>query len=62
MKTLTSPFDIAEDLVSIKLPDSEYNQETQTRFDMTDPLHATTYNATQTFDHLGKPKDNDNDK
>jgi hypothetical protein len=62
MKTLQSPFDIAEPLVKINLPEQEYDRVTQMRFDMVDPLQATTYNGTQTFDHQGKPRDADNDK
>ena len=61
MKTQTSPFDIAEDLVTIDLPEDEYNKNTQTRFDIANPILATTWNATQTFDSKGQPRDSDND-
>lgn len=62
MQTLTSPFDIAEDVVTIELPEAEYNNNTQTRFDIANPILATTWNTTQTFDTKGAPKDKDNDK
>ena len=62
MQTLTSPFDIAEDVVTIELPEAEYNNNTQTRFDSSNPVRTITWNATQTFDSKGAPRDSDNDK
>lgn len=61
MNTKISPFDIAEDLLTIELPDSKYNSNTQTRYDVVDPVLAITWHATQTFDNSGKPVDRDND-
>ncbi len=62
MQKLTSPFDIAEDMVKIEIPEAEYDNTTQTRYDMANPVLAITWNATQTYDSYGKPKDSDNDK
>ena len=62
MQTQTSPFDIAEDLVKIELPEAEYDNNTQTRFDISNPTLATTWNATQTFNSNGTPRDSDNDQ
>lgn len=62
MNTKISPFDIAEDLLTIELPDSKYDSKSQKRYDVVDPVLAITWNATQTFDSSGKPKDSDNDK
>ncbi len=62
MEKLTSPLDIAEDIVKIELPEVEYNNNTQTRFDVINPILAVTYNATQTFYNGGKPRDSDNDQ
>jgi hypothetical protein len=61
MQTLTSPFDLAEDLVTIEIPEDEYNNNTQTRFDVADPVLSITWNATQTFNSNGTPRDSDND-
>ena len=57
-----TPFDIAEDVTAIQLPESEYNNNTQTRFDMLNPTLSITRNTTQTFDSKGLPKDRDDDK
>jgi hypothetical protein len=62
MVTKISPFDIAEDLLTIELPESTYDSNTQTRYDVVNPVLAITWSATQTFDSSGKPKDSDNDK
>lgn len=62
MNTKYSPFDIAEDLLTIELPDSKYDSNTQTRYDVVDPILAITWNGTQTFDSSGRPKDSDNDQ
>ena len=62
MQTQTSPFDIAEDLVKIELPEAEYDNNTQTRFDISNPTLAITWNATQTFNSNGTPRDSDNDQ
>ena len=64
MATKLSPYDLAEEVTVLELPENEYNHKTQTRFDVVNPILAatTTYNGTQTFDSKGQPKDNDNDK
>ncbi|MBE0675471.1 MAG: hypothetical protein IH591_12490 [Bacteroidales bacterium] len=62
MDTKISPFDIAEDVLTIELPESEYDNNTQTRYDVVNPVLAITWGQTQTFDINGKPKDSDNDK
>jgi hypothetical protein len=62
MQTKTTPFDIAEDVVTIELPKAEYNFDTQTRFDVVNPILAVTWNTTQTFGTKGEPRDSDNDK
>ena len=62
MTTKISPYDIADDVMTIEIPNNEYNFNTQSRFDVLSTPMATTYNATQTFDMTGKPKDNDHDK
>ena len=62
MKTKISPYDIADDVMTIEIPDNDYNFNTQSRFDVLSTPMATTYNGTQTFDSYGKPKDQDNDK
>lgn len=61
MQTLTSPFDIAEDVTKIEIPETEYNINTQTRFDIANTILAITWNQTQTYDGTGKPRDSDND-
>jgi len=62
MKNLVSPFDLAEDVIAIDLPENEYDSKTQTRYDVVNPVLAITWGQTQTFDIHGKPKDSDNDK
>ena len=62
MKTKISPYDIADDVMTIEIPDNDYNFNTQSRFDIVGTPMASTYNATQTFDMTGKPKDSDHDK
>lgn len=61
MKAKISPYDLAEDVMTIEIPDSDYNFDTQSRFNDLSTSMASTYNATQTFDQWGKPKDRDND-
>jgi hypothetical protein len=62
MATMTSPFDIAEDIFAIDLPEAPYSVIGQTRFGINDPLCATTFNQTQTFNSKGQASDKDNDK
>lgn len=62
MNTKISPFDIAEDVLTIELPESKYDNNAQTRYDVVNPVLAITWGQTQTFDSSGKPKDSDNDK
>lgn len=57
----TSPFDIAEDVVTVELPELNYDKKTQTRYNRFDPVAGTTWNATQTFSSSGQPRDSDND-
>ena len=61
MKKLT-PSDLAVDVLAIGIPDNNYNFGDQTRFSSISPTMGTTWNATQTFDTKGQPKDKDNDK
>lgn len=61
MDTKLSPYDIAEDVVTIEITDEEYNDASQVRFDKITPLNAITWSQTQTFGSGGVPKDKDND-
>ncbi len=54
--------DYAEDCVVVVLPDVDYNERTQVRFDFLTTHMAVTHNATCTYDPWGKPTDNDNDQ
>lgn len=62
MKTKISPYDIADDVMTIEIPDSDYNFNTQSRFDVVNSPMAVTWNTTQTFGTSGQPKDVDNDR
>lgn len=62
MNSKISPFDIAEEVSTIELPDSKYDSINQIRYDVVNPVLAITWGQTQTFDSLGKPKDSDNDQ
>jgi hypothetical protein len=61
-KSTFSPMDYAEDCVVVVLPDVDYNERTQVRFDFLTTHMAVTHNATCTYDPWGKPTDNDNDQ
>ena len=61
MEFKTTPFDIAEDVIKVTLPETDYNSVTQTRFDSSDASMSITWNATQTFNSSGQPTDSDND-
>ncbi|WP_146180616.1 hypothetical protein [Limnohabitans curvus] len=53
--------ELATEPTKINLKEVDYSCETQTRFNIGNEALAITWNATQTFDHNGKPKDSDND-
>ena len=57
-----TPTAIARPKISLNVPDHSYNHETQTVHGDSLVIFATTWNATQTFDSNGRPKDKDNDK
>lgn len=61
MSKLT-PFDLATDVSVVEIPEAEYSSLNQSRFNTISPKMGTTWNATQTFDSKGQPKDKDNDK
>lgn len=59
-----SPFDLAQPIKALQIQDNAYDFLTQTRFDVVNPILASTSTAagTQTFDAYGKPKDSDSDR
>jgi hypothetical protein len=57
-----SPLDLARPQISVHMPKSEYNHQSQSRFVQGEVVLATTWNATQTFNNAGNPSDKDNDK
>ncbi len=62
MKEKLTPSDLAVDIIAVEIPETNYNLIDQTRFSSISPTMGTTWNATQTFDTKGQPKDKDNDK
>ena len=62
--TKISPFELAQHIEVLQIEDNDYNCLSQTRFDVVNPILASTSTSagTQTFDSYGKPKDSDSDK
>ena len=60
-KTVT-PVALGRAKVRVDLPTPTYSHERQASLRPTGRIYMTTYNATQTFDIKGNPKDSDNDK
>lgn len=53
--------ELATEPTKINLKEADYSCANQTRFNIGNEALAMTFNATQTFDHKGKPSDNDHD-
>lgn len=56
------PSDLAKPKVKLDVSRQVYDHRTQTSIGDSSIVFAITWNATQTFDHKGNPKDSDNDK
>jgi hypothetical protein len=60
--TLASPKSLSVRPLGVTIPSSTYRHNEQRRFDSSNQPMMITFNATQTFDGSGRPKDSDNDK
>lgn len=58
---MLTPFSFMQAISGVDYPEDDYNWNTQVRIEKPTCNMATTFRATQTFDHKGNPKDNDND-
>jgi len=56
-----TPNDLAQSPKQIGVDESGYDHNTQTSLTAGRWPLFTTFNGTQTFDHMGKPHDSDND-
>lgn len=57
-----TPADLSTEMTSVEISDVPFDRERQIRYTVKENIVMTTFNATQTFDAKGTPKDRDNDK
>lgn len=57
-----TPHDLCQPKIKIGVEKLTYSHESQSMHGDSNVIYMVTYNATQTFDQGGKPRDKDNDK